>query len=88
MIYVANKPNLNREMMYQTFNMELITIKIGYPKSKPFYLSCVYRTPDDLKFIESYEIFINEYKYTEHIVVGDFNYDLYKKRLIILVRNK
>ena len=59
-------------------DLEIITVEISKPKSKPFLISCWYRPPDSpMEIFNNYEELVRKMdsEYEEIILIGDFNCD-------------
>jgi hypothetical protein len=59
-------------------DLEIITVEISEPKSKPFWISCWYRPPDSpVEIFNNYEELVKKMdsENMEVILIGDFNGD-------------
>ena len=75
-IFVRQKSTLECYIVDNNSDIEELTIRLKFVKSKQFFISCVYRPPNEINFNEKYLNFINKFRSKEHIIFGDFNYDL------------
>jgi hypothetical protein len=79
LFYVLEKSTLECEIYQIDTELEQISLKLKFFRSKCFYISCVYRRPTDSSFIENYKTFLLKFVNNEHLIFGDFNYDLKKE---------
>ena len=77
-IYLRNSINYKVKEELMSCDLEIITVEISKPKSKPFLVSCWYRPPDSpMEIFNNYEELVKKMdsEYEEIILIGDFNCD-------------
>ena len=77
-IYLRTSINYKVKEELMSCDLEIITVEISKPKSKPFLVSCWYRLPDSpVEMFNNYEELVKKMnsENMEVILIGDFNCD-------------